>query len=534
MLSTMKASSATSTRIQSAIRVGVVTGRLSRHVQSHAAGSKPVLPSSNVRLQPRLLSTSFLEKATSRLVCSAAAAPTAEGTTIDVDLRIPVTIITGFLGSGKTTLLNHILTQDHGRRIAVIENEFGEINIDSELVAKREVLEGTTDTITMLSNGCLCCTVRDDLIKALNKLYDRRNEFDHIVIETTGLANPAPIISSFYADARLPDRVRLDGVVTVVDAKFAERHLNEEKPEGVVNEAVEQIAYADRIVLNKTDLVTPAELKRLEGRVRGINELASMQRTQRSVVPVDYVLGVGGFDLARIDEAVVPVTKPKASAHNHDHDHHHEHDHDHANCAKCAEEGHDHDHHNHSSHDHDHHDHDHSAHAHDHSAHASHDSHDDHDHGHSHDSHDDHDHEHVHVHGPDCAPDCGHDHSHDHDATAAMKHDDLINSVSLVIDGDMDLNKINYAMGLLLENRNEDIYRMKGILAVEGSEFRFVYQGVHSMFEGVADRKWQPGEKRQSRMVFIGRELNRQDFEEAFKSCVVKEQRKPAGAGAGL
>lgn len=407
-------------------------------------------------------------------------------------------MITGFLGSGKTTLLNYILTQNHGKRIAVIENEFGEINIDSELVAKREVLEGTNDTITMLSNGCLCCSVRDDLIKALNKLYDRRHLFDHIVIETTGLANPAPIISSFYMDPQLPSRVKLDGVVTVVDAKFVSRHLDKEKPPNVVNEAVEQIAYADRIVLNKTDLVTPAELASLERRLRDVNTMASISRTQRSVVPVDYVLGVGGFDLGRIDETVDAVTgKPKAKKEAHTH----KCTEDHVHGPEC---GHNHDH----DHDHDH----------------SHASADDHSHDHNHD----HDHDHGHVHGPDCGHDCGHDHSHDE--VAALKHDDLINSVSLVIEGDMDLDKINYAMGLLLDNRQEDIYRMKGILAVHGSEFRFVYQGVHSLFEGVADRKWQPGERRCSRMVFIGRELNREDFEEAFKSCVVKEQRSQPAA----
>ncbi|KAJ9533645.1 hypothetical protein QJQ45_026721 [Haematococcus lacustris] len=227
----------------------------------------------------------------------------------------PPAVITGFLGSGKRatavhstttpacflcaclkTLLNNILTQNHGRRIAVIENEarqglmgppqlfptaslsieFGEIDIDSELVVKQEVVEGSLDTVMQLSNGCLCCTVRDDLIQAGNRLYDRCSEFDHIVVETTGLANPAPIISSFFMDRSLLDKVKLDGVVTVVDAKHVSRHLDTRKEAGVVNEVVEQIAFADRILLNKTDLVDAASLGSLEAWLQAINKMATI------------------------------------------------------------------------------------------------------------------------------------------------------------------------------------------------------------------------------------------------------------------
>ena len=169
------------------------------------------------------------------------------------DKRIPVTILTGFLGSGKTTLLNRILAGDHGKRIVVIENEFGEIDIDSELVAFQE--NGEED-IMLLNNGCLCCSVRGDLVDMLGRLVtEKKGEFDHILIETTGLANPAPIIQTFYLEPDLLDTLRPDGVVSLVDAKHAMMHLDEEKPEGVVNEALEQVAFADRLVLNKTDLV---------------------------------------------------------------------------------------------------------------------------------------------------------------------------------------------------------------------------------------------------------------------------------------
>ncbi|GAX80229.1 hypothetical protein CEUSTIGMA_g7667.t1 [Chlamydomonas eustigma] len=453
----------------------------------------------------------------SRHVTTAAAAVDlqAEGT----DERIPVTVITGFLGSGKTTLLNNILTGAHGKRIAVIENEFGEIDIDSELVAKQEILEGSNDMVTQLSNGCLCCTVRDDLIQALNRLWERRADFDHVIIETTGLANPAPIISSFFMDADLPDRVRLDGVVTVVDAKHVELHLNEDKGEGIVNEAVEQIAYADRILLNKVDLVSTTQLSALESRLRTINEMATIQRTTRSKTPVDFVLGVGGFDLNSVEKQL-----NSNAGHNHDHDHEHGHD---CSGAECKHESHA------SSHSH--------VHGHDcsgadckHESHAS-----SHNHEHGHDcsgadcKHESHASSHSHEHGHDCSgADCKHEshshaehshgqaHSHSHAPAPSFRHDDKVSSVSLVLDGDMDLDKINYSLGFLLESRNEDIYRMKGILSIAGSDFRFVYHGVHMMFEGLPDRKWRPDERRVNKMVFIGRDLSREDFEEAFKSCL--------------
>ena len=180
---------------------------------------------------------------------------------------------------------------DHGKRIVVIENEFGEIDIDSELVAFQDDAE---EDILLLNNGCLCCTVRGDLVDMLGKLVtERKGQFDHILIETTGLANPAPIIQTFYLEPDLLDTLRLDGVVTLVDAKHAMMHLDEEKPEGVVNEALEQVAFADRLVMNKTDLVTEAQLKSIEARVKTINNLATVQRAEKAQVDLDFVLGIG-------------------------------------------------------------------------------------------------------------------------------------------------------------------------------------------------------------------------------------------------
>ncbi|MCL7021401.1 hypothetical protein MKW94_021030, partial [Papaver nudicaule] len=252
--------------------------------------------SSNVLLS----NNSYLKKRSIRRFTSVASATSTDTsddvlTKIPPDNRIPATIITGFLGSGKTTLLNHILNADHGKRIAVIENEFGEVDIDGSLVASKTT--GAEDII-MLNNGCLCCTVRGDLVRMIAELVSKKKgKFDHIVIETTGLANPSPIIQTFYAEDQVFDNVKLDGVVTLVDAKHARFHLDEVKPEGVVNEAVEQIAYADRIILNKIDLVNEPEIASLTQRIRTINSMANLKQTKFGQVNLDYVLGIGGFDL---------------------------------------------------------------------------------------------------------------------------------------------------------------------------------------------------------------------------------------------
>ncbi|KAK9849515.1 hypothetical protein WJX84_008057 [Apatococcus fuscideae] len=393
-----------------------------------------------------------------------------------LDDRIPVTIITGFLGSGKTTLLNHILTANHGKRIAVIENEFGEIDIDSELVTARDTLSDGEQQIMMLNNGCLCCTVRDDLVKMLGELVQRRDQFDRIVVETTGLANPAPIIQTFILDQDTSDKLNLDGVVTLVDSKHVEQHLDDKKAEGDVNEALEQIAYADRIIMNKTDLTSDSELRQLESRIRTINDMAQIKRATKANVSTDWVLGVGGFDLKRYEEEAEAARH--SSHHDHSHDHH---DHGHA----------------HATHSHDH--------SHDHSS-----------DGHAHEA------EHAHAHAEHSHDHSGHDHSsHDHHHHD-HHHDDRINSLSLLVDGDLHLEAVNLWMGTLIDFCKEDLFRYKGILSIAGWEDKFIFQGVHMVFEGCAGKNWEPNEKRQSKMVFIGRDLNKEVIREGFEKCRVK------------
>ncbi|KAL3136345.1 hypothetical protein ABBQ38_005607 [Trebouxia sp. C0009 RCD-2024] len=394
-----------------------------------------------------------------------------------IDTRIPVTVITGFLGSGKTTLLNNILTKTHGKRIAVIENEFGEIDIDSELVVSKDTLPDSGDQIMMLNNGCLCCSVKEDLVQMLNDLITRRDQFDQIVIETTGLANPVPIINTLMVHDDLMDNIRLDGVVTLVDAKHVEQHLDDkEKSEGAVNEAVEQIAYADRILLNKVDLVSPADISRLEKRIRSINGMAQIQQVERAQVAVDYVLDIGGFELETVDSEVnadqAQHSQSHADPHGHEEHSHTPHSHAEHSHAEHSET------HTHSE-----------SHSDLHSAHAA---------GHTH-SHDHHDH--------------GHEH-HDH------VHDDRVSSVSVMLDGDMDIDNVNSFLGYLISSNPENMYRCKGIIAVDGADDRVVFQGVHGLVSCMPDRQWRSDEKRYCKMVFIGRDLDKDMIRSGFEECL--------------
>ncbi len=418
-------------------------------------------------------------------------------------------VLTGFLGSGKTTLLNHLLSQPHGKRLAIIENEFGEIDIDSELVAVdvsagSATLAGapsgsTAERIVSLSNGCLCCTVRGDLIDALVDLAGRAGEFDALVLETTGLANPAPIIETFQSVDAVARSFRLDGVVTLVDALHAPRHLGEAEPGREPSEAVAQVAYADRLVLNKTDLVTGADADALAARLASLNGLAPILRTTKASVSADWVLGVGGYDLEAVegalegggggDEAVAAASPSAHPAHG-----------EAGHVCGSSDCGHEH------GHEHEH------------------------EHGHEH-AHGEHAHGAAHAHSNDDAH-AAHDHaSH----SPHPSHDDSISSVSLTLPGDMDLAMVNAWLGALLEVRADDLYRFKGILAIKGYPRRYVFQGVHALFAGEPGREWGDGEARVSRMVFIGRELDAGLLREGFEECLsVAEGVAGKAAAAGV
>jgi len=362
--------------------------------------------------------------------------------------KIPVTVLTGYLGAGKTTLLNRILTEEHGRKFAVIVNEFGEIGIDNELVV------GADEEIFEMNNGCICCTVRGDLIRIVEGLMKRKGKFDAIIVETTGLADPAPVAQTFFVDADVGASAKLDAVVTVADARWLLDRLKD------APEAKNQIAFADVILLNKTDLVTKEQLEEVEARIRGINPYAKLHRTQKCAVPLDAVLGREAFDLERILE-IEPAFLDDEDGHAHDHDHAHAHGHHH-------------------------------------------------DHGH-----DDHD---QHHHGHDAKGNGGRAKAHSHGGLKHY-HDEEMQSVSARIDGEVDPEKFMPWINELTQTKGIDILRSKGILAFKGEPKRFVFQGVHMILDGDLQRPWQEGEKRESKIVFIGRHLDEAAIRAGFLAC---------------
>jgi G3E family GTPase len=463
---------------------------------------------------------------------------------------IPVTVLTGFLGSGKTTLLNRILSEQHGLKLAVIENEFGEVGVDNQLVIQSE------EELFEMNNGCICCSVRGDLIRILGRLLKRKDRLDGILIETTGLANPAPVAQTFFSDDEMKRNFRLDGIVTVVDAKHVSTHLDAD------DESVKQLAFADVILLNKTDLVSATDLDSLEARIRGINAVAKITRTRNCDVPIKQVLGIGGFNLGRATELDPKFLEPEypfewagayplpAGAHE-------------LVIGHAPGEEHDHDH--------------------------------GHDHGNGHDHHHHHqgneneldvvvlpvasldesviagareaavkafaDWENRVPAGGTVTPGptlhrllldeghagfklevaqsglfvvfegCGEDPLHVHvggdtvkptwqaDYHAAHEHNESVTSVGIQQPGDLDGKKLNEWIGTLLRVQGNDIYRMKGVLSVKGSAKRLVFQGIHMLFDAKFDREW-GAEPRVNTLVFIGKKLDRAALNEAFRSCL--------------
>ena len=320
---------------------------------------------------------------------------------------IPVTILTGFLGAGKTTLLNRILHEQHGHKIAVIENEFGEEGIDNELlVQERE------ERIVEMNNGCICCTVRGDLVRILGDLAERRRsrqiQFERVIIETTGLADPSPVAQTFFIDDSIAERFLLDGVLTVVDAVHGSQQLDANR------EAVEQVAFADRILLSKTDLTTPAQTAALRIRLAAINPRAPIREVHFGETPIADLLDIRGFNLNAVLEF-----------------------------------------------------------------------------------------------SPDFLDDDDH------------VHDDAVGSFVFRSDRAFDVQRLEEFLGGLVQVYGQDMLRYKGVLFVKSSDRRLVFQGVHQMMGADYGKRWQPGEKPASKMVFIGRNLPRETFLQGLEHCLV-------------
>ena len=355
---------------------------------------------------------------------------------------IPATILTGFLGSGKTTLLKRVLTEAHGMKIAVIENEFGEENIDNDIL-----VSDTNEQIIQMSNGCVCCTIREDLRATLQLLAAKRRkglvQFDRVVIETTGLADPGPVAQTFFMDDEIAESFLLDSILTLVDAKHANQQLNDRV------EAQRQVGFADQIFVSKADLVSNDELAALQHRLKHMNPRAPQKVVHFGEVSLKEVFDLRGFNLnAKLD------IDPDFLSEGHDHGH--EHGHDHAHGEHCAHE---------------------------------------HEPGHVHDEHCGHDHDHDHAHGEHCH------HPHHH------HHDDDVKSFVFKSDRAFDPAKLEDFLGAIVNVYGPKMLRYKGVLNMKGTERKVIFQGVHQLMGSDLGPVWQDGEVRTSKMVFIGIDL---------------------------
>ena len=371
---------------------------------------------------------------------------------------IPVTILTGFLGSGKTTLLKRVLHESHGMKIAVIENEFGEENIDTDIL-KTE----SKEQILQMSNGCICCTIREDLREALQLLAAKRRkglvDFERIVIETTGLADPGPVAQTFFMDDEIAETYLIDSIITLVDAKHAQKQLDDRQ------EARRQVGFADQIFLSKTDLVTEGEKDALIHRLKHMNPRAPIRAVHFGDVPLTEVFDLRGFNLnAKLD---IDPDFLKEDDHDHAHDHSHC-DHDHGKCE----------------HDHDH------------------------GHEHKHDENCGHDH-HDHEHGEHC------NHPHHH------HHDDDVKSFVYRADRAFDPAKLEDFLGAIVNIYGPKMLRYKGVLDMKGTTRKVIFQGVHQLMGSDLGPEWTGDEKRESRMVFIGIDLPQDIFKQGLDQCLV-------------
>lgn len=351
---------------------------------------------------------------------------------------IPTTILTGFLGAGKTTLLNRILQEPHGYKIAVIENEFGQENIDNEIL-----IQDSQEQIIEMNNGCICCTVRGDLIVALHTLIEKKNagqlQFDRVVIETTGLANPGPVAQTFFVDEEVGAHYMLDAVITVVDARHAMSQLDQHE------EAQRQVGFADKILLSKTDLVTAEELAALKHRLLHMNPRANIVHAEFGKIAIAEVLNLKGFNLNATLEL-----DPDFLVTEDEHAHQHEHEHDHTCGAHCA-----------------------------------------------------------HDHAP---------HHHDHHRP---HHSDEIAAFVYKTTRPFHTEKLDYFLGGLIQAYGPRMLRYKGVLYMEHADRKVIFQGVHQIMGTDIGAKWLESEQKESKMVFIGKNLPKEIFIQGLEQCLV-------------